>query len=52
MAELVKSTDVLDIVIDVTREQIAREKSFINTLAKVLDVLPEYRVSLILSLVH
>jgi len=43
MDELVKNQGTLDIIIDVTREQINRDKPFIDILSKVLGVRPEYK---------
>ena len=52
MDDLVKCKDIIDIVIDVTREEIGRSKPFVDTLAKVLGVLPDYNVSQISRLVY
>ena len=50
MDDLVTSENVLDILCDVARDQVARGKPFFETVPKTLGVQAEYNVSQIIKL--
>ena len=49
MADLVSSSDVVDLIYDVAQEQLGRKKPFFENLSNALKVAGEYQVIIILS---
>ena len=47
MADLVSSTEISDIVYEVTRDQLARKKNFLEILSNTLKVAGEFQVTII-----
>ena len=51
MADLVSSTEIIDIVYEVVQDQLARKKKFLEVLSNTLKVAGEFQVTMIFSII-